>query len=268
MPKLWRSKGGEHSRVDATWTAAVLWCARAGCVRCGGRRGALRCASRFPVCESRGFAASAAGRRAPAPASGSGDYYAVLGVRRGAGAAEVRAAFRALALALHPDSRSAQSAAPEAAVKFQMAKEAYDVLGRRESREEYDEALRRIEGAAGARGASGGGDWLGPGMRARVDAARRWREKRAMSASRAEAASAGGAGAASAAESAEADELLQRFRASEKARQRASPRAAAPAAAGRWGVAVPLGAACAAAVAFAFAKRRHEGTQSQRETAS
>eukprot|EP00793_Prasinoderma_coloniale_P003046 PRCOL_00006513-RA len=144
-----------------------------------------------------------------APSVGE-SYYAVLGVARDATPEEVRAAFRAVALDTHPDSGAAGAAAPEAAARFQHAKEAYDVLRRADSRADD-------------------GEWMGPGMRARVDAARRWRAKRDARAQSHAERSASAEAAMGAEEANEAEELLKRFRESErhKRSERAQQRSSA-----------------------------------------
>lgn len=63
------------------------------------------------------------------------DYYEVLGVARGASAAEVKRAFRRLARELHPDVNDHD---PEAEEKFKAAAEAYEVLSDPERRRAYD----------------------------------------------------------------------------------------------------------------------------------
>ena len=62
------------------------------------------------------------------------DYYDVLGVRRDAGDAEIKRAFRALARELHPDV----SDTPQADERFREVAEAYEVLSDPEKRATYD----------------------------------------------------------------------------------------------------------------------------------
>lgn len=81
------------------------------------------------------------------------DYYEVLGVSRDADAAEIKKAYRKLALQYHPDRNPGDKAAEE---KFKEAAEAYDVLSNEEKRRRYDQY-----GHAGVDGGAGG---FGGGM--------------------------------------------------------------------------------------------------------
>ncbi len=64
------------------------------------------------------------------------DYYEVLGVNRNADAAELKKAYRKLALKYHPDRNKGDSGA---ANKFKEASEAYEVLNDSEKRRIYDQ---------------------------------------------------------------------------------------------------------------------------------
>ena len=77
------------------------------------------------------------------------DYYEVLGVPRGASEADVKKAYRRLAMKHHPDRNAGDDGAEE---KFKEASEAYEVLSDQDKRERYDRF-----GHAGVDGASGGG---------------------------------------------------------------------------------------------------------------
>lgn len=81
------------------------------------------------------------------------DYYEVLGVSKGAGADEIKKAYRKLALKYHPDKNPDDKAAEE---KFKEAAEAYEVLSDQDKRARYDQF-----GHAGMRGGPGG---FGGGM--------------------------------------------------------------------------------------------------------
>lgn len=76
------------------------------------------------------------------------DYYEVLGVSRNADAAEIKKAYRKLALQYHPDKNPGNKEAEE---KFKEAAEAYDVLSNDEKRRRYDQF-----GHAGMGGGAGG----------------------------------------------------------------------------------------------------------------
>ncbi|HEY5638501.1 MAG TPA: DnaJ domain-containing protein, partial [Dehalococcoidia bacterium] len=63
------------------------------------------------------------------------DYYAALGVKKGASPKEIKAAFRRLARKLHPDVNPGDA---EAERRFKEVNEAHDVLGDEEKRAKYD----------------------------------------------------------------------------------------------------------------------------------
>jgi len=64
------------------------------------------------------------------------DYYKVLGVERTATQDEIKKAYRKLAIKYHPDKNQGDKAAEE---KFKEVTEAYEVLGKEDSRRKYDE---------------------------------------------------------------------------------------------------------------------------------
>ena len=76
------------------------------------------------------------------------DYYAVLGVDHGALEADIKKAYRALAMKYHPDKNNGEKAAEE---KFKQITAAYEVLCDPEKRAAYDRY-----GEAGLRGRGGG----------------------------------------------------------------------------------------------------------------
>ena len=87
------------------------------------------------------------------------DPYEVLGVAKGAGAADIKSAFRRMAKKLHPDANKQD---PKAAGKFAELNAAYEILGDDEKRKAFDrgeidaEGKPRFQGFAGA-GAHPGG---------------------------------------------------------------------------------------------------------------
>ena len=86
------------------------------------------------------------------------DYYEVLGVQRNAAEAEIKKAFKKLAMKFHPDRNPDNK---EAEDKFKEAKEAYDVLSDAQKRAAYDqfghEGVSGMGGGYGAGGFGGGG---------------------------------------------------------------------------------------------------------------
>jgi molecular chaperone DnaJ len=80
------------------------------------------------------------------------DYYEVLGLGRDAGSAEIKAAYRKLAVKYHPDKNPGDHTAEE---RFKEAAEAYAVLSDAERRARYDRFGREGVGGAGGFGAGG-----------------------------------------------------------------------------------------------------------------
>jgi len=81
------------------------------------------------------------------------DYYEVLGVQRGVSTADLKKAYRKLALALHPDRNPDD---PEAEDKFKEASEAFAILSDDKKRPVYDQYGH--EGLSGAGGGAGFND--------------------------------------------------------------------------------------------------------------
>ena len=77
------------------------------------------------------------------------DFYEILGLSKNASDAEIKKAYRKLAIKYHPDKNPGD---PEAEAKFKEAAEAYEVLSDKQKRERYDRF-----GHAGMGGAASGG---------------------------------------------------------------------------------------------------------------
>ena len=84
------------------------------------------------------------------------DYYEILGVNRTASEAEIKSAYRKLAVRFHPDKNPGDQEAEE---KFKAAAEAYSVLSDAEQRARYDSF-----GHAGVSGASASAGWGAQGF--------------------------------------------------------------------------------------------------------
>ena len=84
------------------------------------------------------------------------DYYEVLGVEKTASDAEIKKAYRKMAIQYHPDKNPGDKEAEE---KFKEAAEAYSVLSDKDKRARYDQF-----GHAGMGGAAGGAGGFGQGM--------------------------------------------------------------------------------------------------------
>src|ERR671913_2120647 len=88
------------------------------------------------------------------------DFYAVLGVKKDAEAAEIKKAYRKLARANHPDSNPGDDKKHET---FKAVAEAYDVVGDEAKRAKYDE-FRSLQARGGfGPGMGGGGGGFGGG---------------------------------------------------------------------------------------------------------
>jgi molecular chaperone DnaJ len=83
------------------------------------------------------------------------DYYEVLGLQRGADEAEIKKAYRRIAMKHHPDRNQGDVGSEE---KFKEANEAYEVLSNPQKRAAYDQyGHAGVDGQAGAGGFGGFG---------------------------------------------------------------------------------------------------------------
>jgi len=80
------------------------------------------------------------------------DYYDILGVSRTAEAAEIKSAYRKLAIKYHPDKNPDDKDAED---KFKEAAEAYEILSNAEKRQRYDQFGHSGSGASGFGGGGG-----------------------------------------------------------------------------------------------------------------
>ncbi|MBS2936243.1 molecular chaperone DnaJ [Nocardioides sp. J2M5] len=87
------------------------------------------------------------------------DFYQVLGVQKGASAADIKKAYRKLARENHPDSNPGDDAKHD---RFKAVAEAYDVVGDEAKRAKYDE-FRALQSRGGFNPGMGGGSGGGFG---------------------------------------------------------------------------------------------------------
>lgn len=81
------------------------------------------------------------------------DYYDILGISKGASAAEIKKAYRKMALKFHPDKNPDNKEAEE---KFKKAAEAYEVLSDADKKARYDQfGHQAFEGGGGFGGGGG-----------------------------------------------------------------------------------------------------------------
>lgn len=82
------------------------------------------------------------------------DYYDILGVSRSAEAAEIKSAYRKMAIKYHPDKNPDDK---ESEDKFKEAAEAYEILSNPEKRQRYDQFGHAGSSPSGFGGGGGGG---------------------------------------------------------------------------------------------------------------
>src|ERR1044072_596574 len=84
---------------------------------------------------------------------GKRDYYEILGISRTANEAEIKSAYRKLAIKYHPDKNPGDKEAEE---KFKEAAEAYSVLSDKNQRARYDRYGHAGVGSSAASSGAGG----------------------------------------------------------------------------------------------------------------
>lgn len=92
-------------------------------------------------------------------ATGTKDFYQILGVAEKASADDIKKSYRKLAKQHHPDANPDR---PQAAERFKEISEAYSVLSDAEKRKQYDQ-MRRLGAFGGFGGGGGPGPSRGPG---------------------------------------------------------------------------------------------------------
>src|SRR6266852_6551959 len=91
------------------------------------------------------------------PVMAKRDYYEVLGVQRGASEADMKAAYRKLAMQHHPDRNPGDK---DCEHRFKELNEAYDVLKDEQKRAAYERfGHAAFESGSGAHGAGFGADF-------------------------------------------------------------------------------------------------------------
>ncbi|CAN5291840.1 DnaJ C-terminal domain-containing protein [soil metagenome] len=90
------------------------------------------------------------------------DYYEILGLKKGAAAADIKSAYRKMALKHHPD----QNKETGAEAKFKEINEAYQVLSDPQKKQQYDQFGHAAfdQGAGGGPGGMGGNPFSGAGQ--------------------------------------------------------------------------------------------------------
>jgi molecular chaperone DnaJ len=82
------------------------------------------------------------------------DYYEILGISKGATEAEIKKAYRKMALKYHPDKNPDNTEAEE---KFKKAAEAYEILSNADKKARYDQFGHQAFDGSGGGGFGGGG---------------------------------------------------------------------------------------------------------------